>query len=482
MVISLFNSFFPHNLTLSFAHNINQSIGHGGMYVVDYISVRLPAIIKQKFSDASKSSEVFVGDMLELSPEKLEEILVEAFLQADNDLMNNEVKPNFEGGTTATVAIVTTSHIIVANIGDSPSLTFSKLDTQRIINQTENHNPSNPNESKRIIANGGKISSECDGSLRVDGFLSITRAFGHRKYKSNKTPHEQIISALPQTYIWKRTPDMMIALCTDSFTEAICTKPKLMIRNILGNQDILLTISKNMSECDLDLNRTVNTLCDKQIEKFNFPGQGYAGDNTSIILIDFSIASSSSSLSEKCNDSCDSYDSTVTDQSSSPDRIFSSSVYDRCMAEGGFPSKELSGIKRTSNCMSEKSSHDTTSSEEESRPRSFSRSDGNVSSSRTTPTNTPNRSRNSSFVSDFASSVNVNAEPLPKSSSWADVASNPQSPVGETVFMNGLSLSPPDNSSPSLLGTLGHSIVKVNSTATTTFTAAMTPQSAASVM
>ena len=82
----------------------------------------------------------------------------------------------------------------------------------------------------------------------------------------------------------------------------------------------------------------------------------------------------------------------------------------------------------------------------------------------------------------FASSVNVNAEPLPTSSSWADVASNPQSPVGETVFMNGLSLSPPDNSSPSLLGTLGHSIVKVNSTATTTFTAAVTPQSAASVM
>lgn len=451
--------------------------GHGGMYVVDYVSTHLPNVIKQQIIKSfysTSSSSYFHGEEetpkeIQLSPEIIQEILIQAFLQVDDNLMNDESKPNFEGGTTATIAVVTSRHIVVANLGDSPSFTFSKIkdleDGHKIIDQIENHVPNNLDECKRVTDNGGKIASEPDGSKRVDGFLSITRAFGHRKYKTCIPPKKQIISSLPQTYIWNRTTDMMLVLCTDSFTEAICTQPKLAIRNVLENDNIMRAISKCIIECNYDLKKTVNILCDRQIEKFNFPKQGYAGDNTSIILIDFIPSStlsltSSSSSPLSCNSALDD-ESTTTDQSFSNDNKSSTSfstLYARCLAEGGLPGKDLSGIKRTSNClMNEIPGTDSYEKEEETRARSYSRSDDtttSVSSSRTTPFGTPNRSRNSSFTSDFNNFLHVSAGNISANSSWMNVNSNPQSPLQEicsgSVYVNqesvGLSFSPSTNS------------------------------------
>ena len=420
------------------------------MYVVDYVSTHLPNVIKQKILSTFYTSH---GDEtpreMELQPEIIEGILIRAFLQVDYDLLNNDSKPNVVGGTTATIAVVTSSNIVVANLGDSPSFTFSKINSHKIIDQTENHIPNNPKECQRVVESGGKVSIEVDGSKRVDGFLSITRAFGHRNYKNNTPPNQQIISSFPQTYIWNRTSDMMLVLCSDSFTEAICSEPKIMIRNILENEDILKAISKCVEECKYDIKSAVNMLCDRQIEKFNFPRQGYAGDNTSIILIDFSALSTSSSSPISSDD-----DSAVTDQSFSADKASFSTLYARCVAEGGLPVKDLSGIKRTSNCLiNDIPSNDSYEDEEGSRARSFSRSD--ASSSRTTPIGTPSRSRNSSFTSDFTNILQVTAPGNNSAnSSWADVASNPQSPLEGTVFVNlnvGLSLSPSTNSCISML-------------------------------
>ena len=415
---------------------------------MDYVSTHLPEVIKDKILSAFYTDKAmeFPNGSEDLKPQKIQEILIESFLKVDDNLMNEDAKPKFEGGTTATIAVVTSSHIVVANVGDSPSLTFSKSSPRKIINQTENHIPNNPNESKRVIANGGQISTGADASKRVDGFLSITRAFGHRKYKCNIPPDQQIISSLPQTYIWTRTSDMMLVLCSDSFTEAICTKPKIMIRNVLENEDILRMISKCVDEFNDDLKSIVNALCDRQIEKFNFPQQGYVGDNTSIILIDSNLSSTPSSpVSNHCNDD----DSAVTDQSSSADGKASfATLYARCLAEGGLPLGDLSGIKRSSNCLrSDEPSKDSCDDDEDSRARSFTRSE--VSSSGTTPISTPNRSRNGSFTTEFAN-FNVNSGSNIASSSWQEVPSISQSPVEGSVFLNvgvGLSLSPPRNTS-----------------------------------
>ena len=81
-----------------------------------------------------------------------------------------------------TVSVVTATHIIVANVGDSPCITFSRLNTHTILHQTDNHIPENPNERARIERNGGHVTCEHDGSYRVDNFLSISRAFGHSRY------------------------------------------------------------------------------------------------------------------------------------------------------------------------------------------------------------------------------------------------------------------------------------------------------------
>jgi hypothetical protein len=125
----------------------------------------------------------------------------------------------------------------------------------------------------------------------LDGRLSITRAFGHSRYKAKIPESERVLSAKPQVYIWEKKIDMMMMLCSDSFTEAICTKPKLVIKNILENQDTMKMLSNCLEKNAFDLVLTVNSLCEDQVEKFHFP-YGYAGDNTSIILIDFSAPAS----------------------------------------------------------------------------------------------------------------------------------------------------------------------------------------------
>ena len=275
-------------------------------------------------------------------------------------------------------------------------MTFSKLNTLEIVNETDNHVPENPAEQRRVEENGGRIfCSEHDGSYRVDRNLSITRAFGHRKYKAVKPDSIRIISAKPQVYVWEKIPDMMMILCTDSFTEAICTTPKLMIKNVLGNSDIIRMVSNYLQRYSFDLAATANALCEDQVEKFNFPRQGYSGDNTTIVLMDF--------------DACERRRSSSIDVGEGVD-LSASSIF------ASLDGKVLSGIKRPSvTCESGLE-------DEEVRPRSVSReSHCAQESSRSTPSSTPRSRRGSGGSSSLGKSRNSSFNTLASSPSPSEI-------------------------------------------------------------
>ena len=168
--------------------------GHGGSYVSDYVSSVLPSMVKEAVLafKASMSPSISERDY----NARLESILEESFLATDDELLQNKF---FSGGSTGTVALATLTSVVVANLGDSPCIAFSKHDGRRLLHETVDHTPKNKDEVRRIESNGGTVTNSFDGSERIDGNLSITRAFGHRKYKVGIHEAKRIITAKPQT-------------------------------------------------------------------------------------------------------------------------------------------------------------------------------------------------------------------------------------------------------------------------------------------
>jgi len=241
--------------------------GHQGSFAAEFISKNLPAILK---SDILLFKTTFE---LQDYATAIAEIMKEAFLKADEKLLQC-TDFSGHGGCTGTVAIVTETHVIVGNIGDSPCFSFSKKDGSVLTHSTVDHDPKNPAEVRRIYDNSGLIMTDENGNLRVGGcHLGVSRAFGHRSLKKDSLPEKQIICAIPDIQVWPRTEDMMLVLCSDSFTEKVTNEGGVkMIRNILTTEDILHQVITRLQAYSFDVSKTVEALVKEQVWKFKYKG------------------------------------------------------------------------------------------------------------------------------------------------------------------------------------------------------------------
>lgn len=135
------------------------------------------------------------GDEEEFPEEDLEE--VNRRLTESNDLWMNGKGPDCMG-TTAVVALVckATQKVFVANAGDSRCILMSGAATKDL---SCDHKPTLKTERLRIRKAGGFVLNPEDGG-RVDGNLSLSRAFGDFAYKKNEklSPSEQKITCEPE--------------------------------------------------------------------------------------------------------------------------------------------------------------------------------------------------------------------------------------------------------------------------------------------
>lgn len=139
------------------------------------------------------------------------------------------------GGSTATVCVVTTNNVIVANLGDSPALMFTREGA--LIYSTVDHDCSDLSEAARMntVGNGCVydrylgananerariLDSHCTNDLdapqsliRVESGLAPTRAFGD--------PQHSGVFAVPNIYDWPRQAFAYLCVCSDSFVEGI---------------------------------------------------------------------------------------------------------------------------------------------------------------------------------------------------------------------------------------------------------------------
>ena len=98
-----------------------------------------------------------------------------AFLDLDKQLKAADPLTEDQSGCTAIAAIVSPTHTIVANCGDSRSILAKG---GRVEPMSFDHKPTNPSEKQRIEAAGGHVSMK-----RVNGDLAVSRALGDFSYK-----------------------------------------------------------------------------------------------------------------------------------------------------------------------------------------------------------------------------------------------------------------------------------------------------------
>ncbi|XP_018340900.1 PREDICTED: uncharacterized protein LOC108747727 [Trachymyrmex septentrionalis] len=112
-------------------------------------------------------------------PTDPERALRDAFLTTDAQFIAKSSVQKLSGGTTAVCALLINKKLYIAWVGDSMASLVTNGHVKQLVNP---HRPARKDEDERIRNLGGVV-THCMGALRVNGFLSISRAIGDVPYK-----------------------------------------------------------------------------------------------------------------------------------------------------------------------------------------------------------------------------------------------------------------------------------------------------------
>lgn len=232
--------------------------GHGGSLVSKYVS--------EHILDELRGHGAFEAS----SPEALEGAWSKAHISLDAKIRELSAVKSGEdhSGSTSIQAIVTPTHILVANCGDSRAV-LSKVGTPTVWG-SEDHKPNNEPEQKRIDAAGGSVVNR-----RVNGDLAVSRAFGDFLYKHREDlpPERQQVSVEPEITKFERTPsqDEFLILCCDG------------IWDVMSNEEVVTFVRTKHDQGCVDLGTIAEELLDRCL------GSG-SRDNMSALIVRFPAA------------------------------------------------------------------------------------------------------------------------------------------------------------------------------------------------
>eukprot|EP01048_Picozoa_sp_COSAG05_P012117 COSAG05_NODE_1191_length_5573_cov_12.076361_4_plen_297_part_00 len=158
-------------------------------------------------------------------PELLGAAMKAAFLELDAAMRAEQAthpigNPREDSGTTAVCVMITPTHLICANAGDSRAVYLSGGQT---IALSDDHKPSNPQEKSRIEAAGGSVVGD-----RVDGSLALSRAIGDFSYKDQQqlSAQQQKVSPEPDITIVRRdaASDQVLVLACDGVWDVMTSE------------------------------------------------------------------------------------------------------------------------------------------------------------------------------------------------------------------------------------------------------------------
>lgn len=258
--------------------------GHSGSGVVRYTVEALPRRIQVELERR--------GQAILQTPHELVALLTRCFLEHDKDLARNALKVR-DSGSTATVALVTPSHVILAYCGDSPAILINPF-SGMIQHEAGKHEPTLLKEAERIRAAGGTVEIDEYGTPRVDGSLMVSRAFGDfsLKFPDLAAPPFEAdwarfkVTAEPDVVIWPRPLLGVLAIMSDGFVETNTNALKPLAQ---VGKDIQVALKDSA----FNLNAATALLATRHMEAAARSSPGpYDGDDLSMILVDVGLQES----------------------------------------------------------------------------------------------------------------------------------------------------------------------------------------------
>jgi serine/threonine protein phosphatase PrpC len=177
----------------------------------------------------------------------LKEALEETFLSLDKIMQSSELIT--EEGCTAVVCLITPSHYICANAGDSrcvlgrksPESTDDQATTSKRVMSIDlsfDHKPELEAERNRIESAGGFVEKD-DNCHRVNGFLAVSRAFGDFDLKQNAdlSQSQQLVTCFPEitTTIRQSEDDFIIMGCDGLWDITSSDDCAAKVRDVVGH-------------------------------------------------------------------------------------------------------------------------------------------------------------------------------------------------------------------------------------------------------
>ena len=210
------------------------------------------------------------GEKKEYSAEEMESAVQQGFLVLDDQMRNLPDWANGEdhSGTTAVVAMVSPTHIIWANCGDSRGILCRNGE---LAFATEDHKPFNQGERLRIEKAGGTVMMQ-----RVNGSLAVSRALGDFDYKRaiSLPPVEQLVSPEPDVTVMERNNKQ------DEFLLLACDG----IYDVMQNEDIVKYLRHRM-ELKENLTDICSDLIDKCLHKVNWHEHHYSVEDEDRLFV-----------------------------------------------------------------------------------------------------------------------------------------------------------------------------------------------------
>jgi len=189
--------------------------GHGGCDVSNHVAGVLPKMVGAQLASA-------------ISPEQM---LINAFQKA-NQSLNFDVAE--QQGSTAVTALIDsvsqTAHIAWA--GDARACL---LEHGKIILQTKDHNPSDPDELARIRRDfpNAQIEGTEGKCARLGGDINLSRAFGDTIHGGNG------LICTPETIEWTLGQSRTLLLCSDGFVDVSNATCSTVEQEFAEVQDLL---------------------------------------------------------------------------------------------------------------------------------------------------------------------------------------------------------------------------------------------------
>ncbi|KAM4121396.1 hypothetical protein ACB094_01G002400 [Castanea mollissima] len=185
--------------------------GHGGSQVANYCCDRIHMALAEEIEFVKKG--LTDGSIKDNCQEQWKKAFTNCFLKVDDEVGGKTglepVAPETVG-STAVVAIICSSHIIVANCGDSRAVLCRGKEPMAL---SVDHKPNREDEYARIEAAGGKV-IQWNGH-RVFGVLAMSRSIGDRYLKPWIIPEPEVM------FIPRSKEDECLILASDGLWDVM---------------------------------------------------------------------------------------------------------------------------------------------------------------------------------------------------------------------------------------------------------------------